>query len=76
MPGWLRLLLVILAVAVGVTVAICLIAIQFHYFTDTIAGAALGGGVALAATFPLDRAGARRRLGAALPRWLKPEPPA
>ncbi len=71
-----RVLLVLGLVAVGCLVAVALIELDWHYFTDTIAGAALGGGVALAATFPLDRTGVRRRLEAALPSRLKPEPPA
>ena len=37
---------------------------------------ALAAGVVLAATFPLDVTGVRRRLGAATPAWLKPQPPA
>jgi membrane-associated phospholipid phosphatase len=73
-PG-VRVLLMLCLVAIGCIVAVALIGLNYHYFTDTIAGAALGGGVALAATFPLDRTGVRRRLAAALPRRLKPEPP-
>jgi membrane-associated phospholipid phosphatase len=71
-----RVLLVLGLVAVGCLVAVAMIELEYHYFTDTIGGAALGGGVALAATFPLDITGVRRRLGAALPGWLKPERPA
>jgi membrane-associated phospholipid phosphatase len=74
-PG-VRVLLMACLVAIGCIVAVALVGLNYHYFTDTIAGAALGGGVALAATFPLDRTGVRRRLAAALPRRLKPEPPA
>ena len=65
LPGWLRLLLVILAVAVGVTVAICLIAIQFHYFTDTIGGACVATGTVLGIALLLDAPQARTWLG----RW-------
>jgi membrane-associated phospholipid phosphatase len=54
LPGWLRLLLVILAVAVGVTVAICLIAIQFHYFTDTIGGVCVATATVLGIALLLD----------------------
>jgi len=71
-----RLAVVLGLVAVGCVVAVAMIELEYHYFTDTIAGAAWGTCVALAATFLLDRAGVRRRLGAASPRWLKPEPPA
>jgi membrane-associated phospholipid phosphatase len=65
LPGWLRLLLVILAVAVGVTVAICLIAIQFHYFTDTVGGACVATGTVLGIALLLDAPQARTWLG----RW-------
>lgn len=71
-----RVLLMLCLVAIGGIVAVALIGLSYHYFTDTIAGAALGGGVALAATFPLDGTGVRRRLAATLPSWLKPERPA
>lgn len=65
LPGWLRLLLVILAVAVGVTVAICLIAIQFHYFTDTIGGVCVAIATVLGIALLLDLPQARTWMG----RW-------
>jgi membrane-associated phospholipid phosphatase len=64
-PGWVRLILVLLAVAVGVTVAICLIAIQFHYFTDTIGGVCVATATVLGVAMLLDAPGPRAWLG----RW-------
>ena len=62
-PG-LRLLIMLVLILVGCAVAVAMTALQFHYFTDTIAGAAWGTCVALAATFLLDVPAVRRRLGA------------
>ena len=64
-----RLLLMLGLVAVSGIVAVAVIGLNFHYFTDTIAGAALAVGVALATSFPLDRPGVRRLLGAARLPW-------
>ncbi len=69
-PGWRprpgpRLLIMLGLVVVGCAVAVAMTALQFHYFTDTIAGAAWGTCVVLTATFLLDSAGVRRWLGAA-----------
>ena len=58
-------------VAVSCAVAVATIALNFHYFTDTVAGAALAVGVVLAATFPLDGARFRGWLGAVSPSRLK-----
>ncbi len=47
-----------LAVAVALTaagVAVAVVALDFHYFTDTVAGAAVGTGVVLAIALLLDR---------------------
>ena len=63
LPGWLRLALVILAVAVGCVVAVSLIGIQFHYFTDTIGGVCVAVGTVLAITLLLDGPRSRARLG-------------
>jgi membrane-associated phospholipid phosphatase len=65
MPAWLRLIVVLLAVAVGVTVAICLIAIQFHYFTDTVGGVCVATGTVLGIALLLDGNRPRAFLG----RW-------
>jgi membrane-associated phospholipid phosphatase len=61
-PG-VRLLLMLGLVIVGCVVAVALIGLQYHYFTDTVAGAAWGTCVALTATFLFDMPGVRRRLG-------------
>jgi membrane-associated phospholipid phosphatase len=70
-----RLLVRVLLVAglgvVSCAVAVATIVLSFHYFTDTIAGAALAVGVALACTLLLDGSAVRRWLGAASPSWLK-----
>ncbi len=57
-----RLLLVLGLVLVDCVVAVAVIGLQWHYLTDTVAGAAVGVGVVLTATFPLDSAPIRRRL--------------
>ncbi len=62
-----RLLLVLALSLVGCIVAVALIGLQYHYFTDTVAGAALGAGVVLTTTFLLDRSGIRRWLAAVWP---------
>jgi membrane-associated phospholipid phosphatase len=64
-PGWLRLVLAILAVAIGCVVAVSLIGIQYHYFTDTVGGACVAIGVVLVLSLLLDAPAARARMG----RW-------
>jgi membrane-associated phospholipid phosphatase len=59
---WLRVLIVAIPVVVGVTVAISMIGLDYHYFTDTVAGAAVGAGVALGTALGLDTPRARRAL--------------
>jgi len=59
---WMRVLLMAGLAGISCAVAVATIALNYHYFTDTIAGAALAMGVVLAATFPLDRPAVRRRL--------------
>jgi membrane-associated phospholipid phosphatase len=54
-----------ISAAVGVlaaVVAVALIGLRFHYFTDTVAGAALGTGTACGLALLLDLAALRRRL--------------
>jgi membrane-associated phospholipid phosphatase len=63
-PG-LRLLIMLALILAGCAVAVAMIVLQFHYFTDTIAGAAWGTCVALTATFLVDSGGVRRGLRAA-----------
>ena len=59
-PVSMRIVLALLAFALGCTVALGLVAAKWHYFTDTIGGAAVGVGVTIALALALDRAGARR----------------
>ncbi len=66
-----RLLLVLGLVLVGCIVAVTLIALDYHYFTDTVAGAGVGIGVVIATAFLLDGSWMRRRLAAA---WLGRRP--
>lgn len=60
-PAALRLILAAVAVAVAGAVAMALVALGAHYFTDAVAGAAVGTGVVLAITLILDRLGWSRR---------------
>jgi membrane-associated phospholipid phosphatase len=48
----------------GVVVAIAVIGLQWHYFTDTVAGAAVGIGMVCGLALVLDLPAARR--------WLDP----
>ena len=52
---------------VGSAVAVAMIGLHAHYFTDTVGGAALAVCVVLATTFLLDTERLRRRLRAATP---------
>jgi membrane-associated phospholipid phosphatase len=61
-PTRLRVGLVAMMVAVGVAVAISMIGLNYHYFTDTVAGAATGIGVALGTALCLDASRPRRAL--------------
>jgi hypothetical protein len=63
-PG-LRPLIMLGLILVGCAVAVAMTVLQYHYFTDTIAGAAWGTCVVLTATFLVDSGGVRRRVGAA-----------
>jgi membrane-associated phospholipid phosphatase len=51
----LRMLLAVAAVLLAVGVAVAVVALRFHYFTDTVAGAAVGTGTVLATALLLDR---------------------
>jgi membrane-associated phospholipid phosphatase len=59
---WLRVLIVGLTVAAGIAVAVSMIGLDYHYFTDTVAGAAIGIAVVLSTALSLDAMTARRRL--------------
>jgi membrane-associated phospholipid phosphatase len=58
--GPVRVLLAALALLAASTVSLGMVARNSHYFTDAIAGAALGTGVVLACALTLDRAWSRR----------------
>jgi membrane-associated phospholipid phosphatase len=55
-PASMRIALAAVSVGIGGAVALGLVAARFHYFTDTIAGAAVGIGVVLAFALVLDSA--------------------
>jgi len=56
----LRVLLALIAYAAAGGVAVALVVLGFHYFTDTVGGAAAGTAVVLATAFLLDWLGLRR----------------
>ncbi|MBO0830702.1 MAG: phosphatase PAP2 family protein [Actinobacteria bacterium] len=62
-PHALRYAAVALATAVATAVGLAMVALGYHYFTDTIGGAALGTGVMLATALVLDLEVVRRQLG-------------
>jgi membrane-associated phospholipid phosphatase len=55
LPGTARLLLALGAVLVAAAVAAAVVALSYHYFTDTLAGAALGIGSVLLTALLIDR---------------------
>ncbi|HXO23391.1 MAG TPA: phosphatase PAP2 family protein [Streptosporangiaceae bacterium] len=59
-PAALRVLLVLIALLLALSVAVAMIAIGAHVFTDAVAGAAVGTGVVLACAFILDEAAVSR----------------
>ena len=66
-PGGVRLLLALLAVLLAAAVAAAMVANGAHYFTDAVAGAAVGTGVVLACALTLDVLGSPRLRGPAAP---------
>jgi membrane-associated phospholipid phosphatase len=54
-PAAVRLLLACLALLAATTVSLAMVAANAHYFTDVVAGAALGTAVVLACALTLDR---------------------
>ena len=56
LPRPVRLLLVLGAALVAATVAVAMVVLRYHYFTDTVAGTAVGIGMVLATALILDRA--------------------
>jgi membrane-associated phospholipid phosphatase len=69
-PPAARVLAVLVALMAAAAVALAMVALNAHYVTDAIGGAAVGTGVTLACALILDRLVARRRLPAA-----RPDPP-
>jgi len=63
--GALRVLIPAAAFALGVVVAIALIGLRWHYFTDTVAGAAVGIGTVCGLALILDLPAVRRWLARA-----------
>src|SRR6266568_4565910 len=57
LPRQVRLLLVLAAALVAATVAVAVVVLRYHYFTDTVAGTAVGIGMVLLTALILDRAG-------------------
>lgn len=60
-PGLVRLILALAAFLVAAAVAAAMVVIGAHYFTDAVAGAAVGIGVVLAGALTLDLAATRSR---------------
>jgi membrane-associated phospholipid phosphatase len=54
MPRWLRILILAVAYLTCVAVVVGVIALRFHYFTDTVAGAAVGTGTVCGLALVLD----------------------
>ena len=69
--GALRVLIPVAACVLGVAVAIAVIGLQWHYFTDTVAGAAVAIGTVCGLALLLDLPAARRWLA-----WASRQPPA
>jgi membrane-associated phospholipid phosphatase len=67
----LRVLIPAAACVLGAVVAIAVIGLQWHYFTDTVAGAAVAIGTVCGLALLLDRPAARRWLA-----WASRQPPA
>jgi membrane-associated phospholipid phosphatase len=63
--GPLPILIPAAACVLGVAVALAVIGLRWHYFTDTVAGAAVGIGTVCGLALLLDRPAARRWLGRA-----------
>jgi membrane-associated phospholipid phosphatase len=66
----LRVLIPVAACALGVVVAVAVIGLRWHYFTDTVAGAAVAIGTVCGLALLLDRPTARRWLA-----WASRQPP-
>lgn len=69
-----RILLPALAWAVTVVVAVAVISLRWHYFTDTLAGAAVGTGTAALLALLIDLPAPRRALDRLCRAWPGPDP--
>ena len=69
--GALRILIPAATYAVGVVVAIAVIGLRWHYFTDTVAGAAVGIGTICGLALILDLPAPRRSLTRAAAAWAR-----
>ena len=69
--GALRVLIPAAACVLGAVVAVALIGLRWHYFTDTVAGAAVAIGTVCGLALLLDLPAARRWLA-----WASRQPPA
>jgi membrane-associated phospholipid phosphatase len=67
-----RILLTVVAWAVTVVVAVAVMSLEWHYFTDTIAGAAVGVGTTAGLGLLIDLPVARRALGRLCRAWPGP----
>ena len=54
MPRWLRILILAVAYLTAVAVVVGVVAVRFHYFTDAVAGAAVGIGTVCGLALVLD----------------------
>ena len=59
LPRAARVAAALIAFLLAASVAVAVVALHFHFFTDTVAGAAVGIGTVLATALALDRAGPR-----------------
>jgi membrane-associated phospholipid phosphatase len=65
-----RVLIPVAACVLGLVVAIAVIGLQWHYFTDTVAGAAVAIGTVCGLALLLDLPAVRRWLA-----WVSRQPP-
>ena len=63
LPGVVRLLLVLGAALIAAAVATAMVALGYHYFTDTVAGMAVAIGMVLLTALLIDRAARAPRAG-------------
>jgi membrane-associated phospholipid phosphatase len=69
-----RILFPALAWAVTIVVAVAVISLRWHYFTDTLAGAAVGTGTAALLALLIDLSALRRGLDRLCRAWPGPDP--